>query len=61
MDRAPKVLHDMSRLLNTGLTRDQLAICVELVEQNIHPEAVAVSGLSIETAPLCVHVFQSYL
>jgi mitotic-spindle organizing protein 1 len=35
------VLHEMSKLLNTGLTRDQLMICVTLCEAGVNPEALA--------------------
>lgn len=48
-----EVLHDLSQLLNTGLTREQLAVCVEMVDQNIHPEAVAVSLLQMAAHKSC--------
>ncbi|CBQ70514.1 uncharacterized protein SPSC_04556 [Sporisorium scitamineum] len=35
------VLHDMSQLLNTGLSREQLRACVELIESGVNAEAVA--------------------
>ncbi|KAJ9477621.1 Mitotic-spindle organizing protein 1 [Pseudozyma hubeiensis] len=35
------MLHDMSQLLNTGLSREQLRACVELIESGVNPEAVA--------------------
>jgi mitotic-spindle organizing protein 1 len=31
----------MSRLLNTGLDRETLSVCLSLTEQGINPEAVA--------------------
>ncbi|PHJ25765.1 hypothetical protein CSUI_000383 [Cystoisospora suis] len=36
-----EVLMEISTLLNTGLDRATLQILVELVEQGIHPEALA--------------------
>ncbi|PWN99149.1 hypothetical protein FA09DRAFT_337868 [Tilletiopsis washingtonensis] len=38
---AMDTLHDLSSLLNTGLTPEQLRACVELIEQGVGPEAVA--------------------
>ena len=38
------VLHDLSQLLNTGLSREQLRACVELIESGVNAEAVAVSS-----------------
>ncbi|KDN44906.1 hypothetical protein K437DRAFT_268633 [Tilletiaria anomala UBC 951] len=35
------VLHDLSTLLNTGLDKDQLKACVDLIEDGVGPEAVA--------------------
>ncbi|KIS71203.1 uncharacterized protein UMAG_11285 [Mycosarcoma maydis] len=35
------ILHDMSKLLNTGLSREQLRACVELIESGVSAEAVA--------------------
>ncbi|KAJ0397177.1 hypothetical protein P43SY_005104 [Pythium insidiosum] len=34
-------VYELSRLLNTGLDRETLCILVELVEQGVHPEALA--------------------
>jgi len=34
-------LEELSRLLNTGLDKDSLALCVRLCEQGAHPEALA--------------------
>ena len=34
-------LQELSRLLNTGLDRESLALCVRLCEQGAHPEALA--------------------
>lgn len=42
---AHTVMHDLSTLLNTGLDREQLKACVELVEDGVAPEAVAVSSM----------------
>jgi mitotic-spindle organizing protein 1 len=38
-----KVLHEISTLLNTGLDRDTLSICLNLCENGVNPEALAVS------------------
>ncbi|KAI9337464.1 mitotic-spindle organizing gamma-tubulin ring associated-domain-containing protein [Obelidium mucronatum] len=35
------VLHQMSLLLETGLDKETLAICVALCEQGVNPEALA--------------------
>jgi mitotic-spindle organizing protein 1 len=35
------VLYEMSKLLSTGLTRDQLTICIQLVEAGMDPETLA--------------------
>lgn len=35
------VLYEMSTLLNTGLDRETLAICVSLLESGVNPEALA--------------------
>lgn len=35
------VLQDLSRLLNTGLDADSLALCVRLCENGANPEALA--------------------
>ncbi|XP_032812177.1 mitotic-spindle organizing protein 1 [Petromyzon marinus] len=34
-------LMEMSRLLNTGLDAESLAVCVRLCEQGVNPEALA--------------------
>ena len=34
-------LFELSKLLNTGLDQNSLAICVRLCEQGVHPEALA--------------------
>ena len=34
-------LFEISRLLNTGLTREQLTTCVQLLDMGISPEALA--------------------
>ncbi|KAN0060669.1 hypothetical protein ACQY0O_007327 [Thecaphora frezii] len=36
-----EILYDLSQLLNTGLSREQLRACVELVESGVNAEAVA--------------------
>lgn len=36
-------MHDLSQLLNTGLSREQLRACAELIESGVNAEAVAVS------------------
>ncbi|EPQ30223.1 uncharacterized protein PFL1_02339 [Pseudozyma flocculosa PF-1] len=36
-----EVLYDLSQLLNTGLSREQLRACVELVDSGVNAEAVA--------------------
>ena len=38
---AVSVLHSMSQLLQTGLTRDQLSLCITLCESGVNPEALA--------------------
>lgn len=38
----------MSQLLNTGLSREQLRACVELIESGVNAEAVAVSVLQAD-------------
>ncbi|KAI9189986.1 hypothetical protein H9P43_001419 [Blastocladiella emersonii ATCC 22665] len=35
------VLHEISTLLNTGLDRETLSICVSLCEAGVNPEALA--------------------
>ncbi|KAL8609570.1 hypothetical protein ACOMHN_000626 [Nucella lapillus] len=35
------ILVEMSRLLNTGLDADSLALCVHLCENGVNPEALA--------------------
>ncbi|XP_009280016.1 PREDICTED: mitotic-spindle organizing protein 1 [Aptenodytes forsteri] len=37
----PKVLFEISRILNTGLDMETLSICVRLCEQGINPEALS--------------------
>lgn len=36
------VLHEISTLLNTGLDRQTLSLCVSLCENGVNPEALAV-------------------
>jgi len=35
------VAHDVSNLLDTGLSREQLAVLIALVERGVNPEALA--------------------
>ncbi|RIA92925.1 mitotic-spindle organizing gamma-tubulin ring associated-domain-containing protein [Glomus cerebriforme] len=35
------ILHEISTLLNTGLDRDTLSICLNLCENGVNPEALA--------------------
>ncbi|RKP27707.1 mitotic-spindle organizing gamma-tubulin ring associated-domain-containing protein, partial [Syncephalis pseudoplumigaleata] len=35
------VLHEISTLLNTGLDREQLGLCVKMCERGVNPEALA--------------------
>ena len=35
------VLWEISQLLNTGLDRESLFLCIQLLEQNVNPEALA--------------------
>ena len=35
------VLLEISQLLNTGLDRETLFLCIQLCEQNVNPEALA--------------------
>ncbi|KAJ3159935.1 hypothetical protein HDU86_001199 [Geranomyces michiganensis] len=36
------ILHEISLILNTGLDRETLALCVSLCESGVNPEALAV-------------------
>ncbi len=49
-------LMEMSRLLNTGLDAETLAICVRLCENGVNPEALAmvIHELRRETAAIKV-------
>lgn len=38
------VLNEISTLLNTGLDRTTLSLCVSLIENGVNPEALAVSN-----------------
>ena len=38
---AMDALLEISKILNTGLDAETLAVCVELCEQGINPEAIA--------------------
>lgn len=41
---SPPVLYEMSKLLQTGLTRDQLSLCITLCETGaVNPEALAMA------------------
>ncbi|RKO89333.1 mitotic-spindle organizing gamma-tubulin ring associated-domain-containing protein, partial [Blyttiomyces helicus] len=35
------ILHEISLLLNTGLDREALSLCVSLCETGVNPEALA--------------------
>lgn len=35
------VAHDVAKLLDTGLDREQLAVLIALVERGVNPEALA--------------------
>jgi len=37
-----ETLYEISRVLNTGLDRETLSILIELIEQGVNPEALAV-------------------
>jgi hypothetical protein len=37
-----QVLYDMSQLLNTKLDRETLVLCIQLIENGVNPEALAV-------------------
>lgn len=39
-----KVLLEMATMLNTGLDRDTMALCVSMCERGVNPEALAVSN-----------------
>lgn len=39
-----EVLYDISQLLNTQLDKDTLAVCVNMIESGVNPEALAVRG-----------------
>ena len=51
---AMDILMEMSRLLNTGLDKETLIICVQLLESGVNPEALAsvVTTLRSESAKL---------
>ena len=51
---AKETLHtllEMSKLLNTGLEADTLALCIRLIENGVNPEALAfaIRELRLET------------
>jgi len=39
---ALNIICQISELLNTGLSRDKLSICVRLIEAGVNPDALAV-------------------
>ena len=43
----PAVMHEISRLLDTSLDRETLAVLAELVESGVHPEALALAVLEL--------------
>ncbi|RKP10030.1 mitotic-spindle organizing protein associated with a ring of gamma-tubulin 1 [Thamnocephalis sphaerospora] len=36
-----RILYEISSLLNTGLDREQLSLCVKMCERGVNPEALA--------------------
>ena len=36
------VLHELSQLMQTGLSREQLRICIDLIQTGEDPKAIAV-------------------
>ncbi|RUP46431.1 mitotic-spindle organizing gamma-tubulin ring associated-domain-containing protein [Jimgerdemannia flammicorona] len=46
------ILYEMSTLLNTGLDRESLALCVSLCESSVNPEALAVRYSPLYTLPM---------
>ncbi|KAJ3412939.1 hypothetical protein HDV05_008727 [Chytridiales sp. JEL 0842] len=38
---AVDILHEISLLMNTGLDKESLSICISLCEQGVNPEALA--------------------
>ncbi|ORY39087.1 hypothetical protein BCR33DRAFT_720336 [Rhizoclosmatium globosum] len=38
---ALSIVHQVSQLLETGLDKDALAVCVALIEQGVDPEALS--------------------
>lgn len=51
------VLFEISQLLNTKLDRDQLALCVSMIESGVNPDALAVSRpLDISIRPHAPYV-----
>ena len=51
---AMDALMEISKILNTGLTAETLAVCVELCELGINPEAIAtvVKEIRLQTTNL---------
>ena len=47
LSNATSVLHELSQLLGTKLDRQQLAICVTMIESGVNPEALAVHVVSM--------------
>jgi hypothetical protein len=39
--QALDVLHELSLMLKTGLDKETLAICMQMIDQGINPEALA--------------------
>ena len=54
---------EISKILNTGLDAEQLAICVRLCENGVNPEALAmvIQELRRQTASLKVCLIQPSL
>ena len=48
-------LFELSKLLNTGLDQNSLAICVRLCEQGAHPEALATIVCELRRESQAIH------
>lgn len=47
---ALEAMKNVSELLNTGLTSEQLVTCVKLIEEGINPEVLANIVIQLRTA-----------
>ncbi|CAG8466312.1 15891_t:CDS:2 [Dentiscutata erythropus] len=52
------ILHEISTILNTGLDRDTLSLCLNLCENGVNPEALAavIKELRRESAAIKVYI-----